>query len=209
MFPALMPKSAPFITMLQEQNSILRQTVSRLLAMLEDKCDMDKAHKEIAILEEQGDRLHGKIIREISRSFITPIDREDILRINHEQEECIDCLQSLSTRLHIFEFPRIRFPMLQLGRNITSMLDLTHEMLDGLAQRTDCHKTHAFRDLRSECDMVLATGLAEVIDENQNLTLKHVMHALKWSQAYERMSILLEQVNTLAETIEEAVLKNV
>lgn len=35
------------------------------------------------------------------------------------------------------------------------------------------------------------------------------MQILKWSQAYERMSMLLEQVNTLAETIEEAVLKNV
>lgn len=35
------------------------------------------------------------------------------------------------------------------------------------------------------------------------------MRVLKWSQAYERMNILLEQVNALAETIEEAVLKNV
>ena len=34
------------------------------------------------------------------------------------------------------------------------------------------------------------------------------MQVLKWSQTYERMSILLERVNSVAETIEEAVLKN-
>ncbi|MBO6171602.1 MAG: DUF47 family protein [Desulfovibrio sp.] len=209
MFPALLPRSAPFFAMLQEQNGILRQTGALLVAMLEDVSGMDRAHKEIAMLEEQGDRLHGKIIRELSRSFITPIDREDILRINQAQEECTDCLQSLGTRLHIFEFPRVRFPMLHMARTIIAMLDLTRVMLEGLADRRDCHKTRAFRSLRDECDMVLAAGLAELMDEHQELSLPVVMQALKWSQAYERMSILLEQVNTLAETIEEAVLKNV
>ena len=57
--------------------------------------------------------------------------------------------------------------------------------------------------------MVLAVGLAELMDEHQELTSKALMRVLKWSQAYERMNILLEQVNALAETIEEAVLKNV
>ena len=82
-------------------------------------------------------------------------------------------------------------------------------MLEGLAHRRDCHKTRAFRNLRGECDMLLAVGLAELLDEQQEITVPQIMRTLKWSQAYERMSILLEQVNALAETIEEAVLKNV
>lgn len=209
MFPALLPQSAPFFAMLQEQNAILRETGAQLILMLEDVAAMDRTHKEITLLEDKGDAQHAKIIRELTRAFITPIDREDILRINQEQEDCIDDLLRLSTRLYIFEFSRIRFPLLQLARTMHAMLGLTQEMLEGLARRHDCHKTHAFHNLRSECDMVLATGLAEVLDANQELTLPVVMEALKWSQAYERMSTVLEQVNTLAETIEEAVFKNV
>ena len=57
--------------------------------MLEDVNNMDHVHKEIAFLEEEADLLHGKIIRALSQTFITPIDREDILRINQEQEECM------------------------------------------------------------------------------------------------------------------------
>ena len=209
MFPALLPKSAPFFAMLNEQNDLLRRMSALLVNMLEDVSNMDHVHKEIAFLEEEADLLHSKIIRALSQTFITPIDREDILRINQEQEECMDCLHSLSTRLHIFEFSAIRFPALQMARTISAMLDLTHEMLAGLANRRDCHKTRVFRALRSECDMVLAVGLAELRDEHQELTSKALMRVLKWSQAYERMNILLEQVNALAETIEEAVLKNV
>lgn len=209
MFSALMPRTVPFLEILLEQNELLQKTGEQLVIMLEDPAAMEKANKEIVLLEEHGDRLHSKIIRELSRCFITPIDREDILRINQEQEESIDCLQSLSNRLNIFEFPRIRFPMLKLARTIKQMIDLTHEMLQGLAKRRDCHKTHAFREIRSEADMILSTGLAEVMDEQQELNFKVVMQVLKWSQAYERTDILIEQVNALAETIEEAVLKNV
>ncbi|WP_291438906.1 DUF47 family protein [Desulfovibrio sp.] len=209
MFPALLPKSAPFFAMLEEQNELLRRMSGLLVEMLEDVANMDRVHKEIAFLEEEADVLHSQIIRDLSQTFITPIDREDILRINQEQEECMDCLHSLSTRLHIFEFTGIRFPALQMARTISAMLDLSRLMLEGLAHRRDCHKTRAFRILRGECDMLLAVGLAELFDEQQELTVPQIMRTLKWSQAYERMSILLEQVNALAETIEEAVLKNV
>ena len=209
MFPALLPKSAPFFAMLEEQNGLLRRMAGLLVEMLEDVANMDRVHKEIAFLEEEADVLHSQIIRDLSQTFITPIDREDILRINQEQEECMDCLHSLSTRLHIFEFTGIRFPALQMARTISAMLDLSRLMLEGLAHRRDCHKTRAFRNLRGECDMLLAVGLAELLDEQQEITVPQIMRTHKWSQAYERMSILLEQVNALAETIEEAVLKNV
>ena len=195
--------------MLEEQNGLLRRMAGMLVEMLEDVSRMDAIHKEIAFQEESADVLHGKIIRALSQTFITPIDREDILRINQEQEECMDCLHSLSTRLHIFEFTRIRFPALQMVRTIGSMIDLTRLMLEGLANRRDCHKTRAFRNLRGECDMLLAVGLAELMDEHQELSPSTIMQVLKWGQAYERMGILLEQVNALAETLEEAVLKNV
>ena len=135
MFASLLPKSAPFFEMLLEQNSHLRHMSRLLLAMLEDLSKMDEAHKEIALIEEEADKLHVRIIRDLSQTFITPIDREDILRINQEQEEALDGLHTLSTRLHIFEFPTMRFPAVQLVRTICSMLELTGEMLDGLTRR--------------------------------------------------------------------------
>ena len=209
MFAALLPKSAPFFAMLMEQNELLRRMAALLLKMLESPEERDQVYKEITFLEEEADNLYGKIIRALSQTFITPIDREDILRINQEQEESMDCLHNLSSRLHIFEFSRIRFPALQLVRNINAMLALTQKMLEGLTRREDCHQTRAFHSLRTEGDMLLAVGLAEVMDEHQELKPAMFMQILKWMQTYERMDNLLDRVNSVAETIEEAVLKNV
>lgn len=209
MFAALLPKSAPFFDMLQQQNTLLRRMAALLAEMMENIAEKNHTHEEIALLEDDADHLHTQIIRSLSQTFITPIDREDILRINQEQEEAMDCVHRLSTRLHIFEFSRTHFPALQLVRTIHAMLELTMLMIEGLAKHRDCHKTRAFRALRGECDMLLVTGLAELMDEQQEITPALLMQILKWSQTYDRISILLERVNSLAETIEEAVLKNV
>ena len=194
MFPALLPKSAPFFSMLEEQNDLLRRMAALLVNMLEDVSNMDHVHKEIAFLEEEADLLHSKIIRALSQTFITPIDREDILRINQEQEECMDCLHSLSTRLHIFEFASIRFPALQMARTISAMLDLTYEMLAGLANRRDCHKTRVFRGLRSECDMLMMSGVRPQVWKAQNLPVRH--RPACTSSHIKRMSCLRHSAST-------------
>ena len=209
MLSALMPKSAPFFEMLLQQNELLRRMVSLLVETLENVHLEDDAHRDSSTLEEEGDILYGQIIRALADTFITPIDREDLLRICQQQEEAMDNLRGLSIRLHIFEFHRVRFPALRMARTLSAMLELSRLMLEGLSRKQDCHKTRAFRTLKDECDMILAVGLAELMDEQQELTPVAIVQMLKWSQTYERMSIILDDIIKLAETIEEAVVKNV
>jgi uncharacterized protein Yka (UPF0111/DUF47 family) len=81
-------------------------------------------------------------------------------------------------------------------------------MLEGLSKKSDSHDTRRFRSLRAECEMLLSTGLAELHDREE-FTLSALLDILKWSQAYDRLEQTADQINELAEFIEEAVLKNV
>lgn len=208
MFASLLPKSAPFFELLLQQNTMLWDVSQQLVRLLERPEEMDFPHKEVALIEENADQIHATITRHLSQTFITPIDREDILRINQHQEEGVDFIHNLTTRLHIYEFQRIRFPALQLARTLSGMIALTHDMLVGLSRKTDCHNTRAFRELRGECEMLLSVGIAELQDMAE-LTPQAIVEMIKWGQAYDRMELAVEQVVKLAETIEEAVLKNV
>lgn len=208
MFPSLLPRTAPFFELLIRQNQMLEQAARNLVALLEQPDAQDSPHKQVALLEEEADLLYAHIIRELSQTFITPIDREDILRISQCQEESIDFIHSLSTRLHIYEFHRIRFPALQLMHTMEAMIRLTLPMLEGLSRRKDCHKTRDFRILRGECEMLLGVGIAELYDVKE-LTPQVMLELVKWGQAYDRMELAVDKVVLLAETIQEAVLKNV
>lgn len=208
MFASLLPKTAPFFELLLQQNTMLWDVSQQLVRLLERPEEMDFPHKEVALIEENADHIHATITRHLSQTFITPIDREDILRINQHQEEGIDFIHNLTTRLHIYEFQRIRFPALQLARTLSGMIALTHDMLVGLSTRKDAHNTRAFRELRGECEMLLSVGIAELQDMPE-LTPQAIVEMIKWGQAYDRIELAVEQVVKLAETIEEAVLKNV
>lgn len=179
-----------------------------LVEILENHTVIDKPHREISALEDDADTLHLAITKHISQTFITPIDREDILHINKVQEEAIDLMHNMANRLYIFEFSRIRFPMLQLARTLEEMVLLTRSMLEGLSQKRDSHNTKFFRTLRGECEMLLSMGLGELHDLEEP-TYNDILSILKWNQAYDRMELAVNQVVELAETIEEAVLKNV
>ena len=208
MFARLLPKTVPFFELLLKQSALLLHTAQHLELSFIDPSTMDEEYKMVALLEEEADALHARITRELSQTFITPIDREDILRINQAQENCIDFLQNLATRMHVYEFPRIRFPSLKLMVTMRMMLELTQTMLAGLSKKQDAHKTRAFRALRSDSEMLLSVGLAELYDRAAAHE-ESILDMLKWTQAYDRLELTVEAVVKLAEAIEEAVLKNV
>jgi uncharacterized protein Yka (UPF0111/DUF47 family) len=208
MFERLLPKSAPFFELLQKQNELLLSTAQHLEQSFFELSLLEEKYKTIVLLDEEADAIHARITRELSQTFITPIDREDILRINQAQENCIDFLQNLTTNIHIYAFERIRFPALKLVETMRKMLELTQIMLAGLSAKQDAHKTRAFRVLRIDCEMLLSVGLAELYDRAEAYE-ESTLDMIKWTRAYDRLEQAVEEVVKLAEAIEEAVLKNV
>jgi uncharacterized protein Yka (UPF0111/DUF47 family) len=208
MFARLLPKSAPFFALLLQQSELLLKAARCLEELFADPSKMDENHKIVALLEEEADNIYARVTRELSRTFITPIDREDILHINQAQENCIDFIQTLTTRMHIFNFPHVRFPSSKLAETMRRMLELTQNMLQGLSRKQDAHKTRAFRALRGDCEMLLSVGLVELY-ENAEFREESVPEMMKWAQTYDRLDSAVGEIVKLAETIEEAVLKNV
>ena len=209
MFKSLLPKEAPFFSLLLQQNDVLCSMVATLVEILERSTANEKWHKKMTDLEAQADVIHVTIIRHLSQTFITPIDREDILRINKVQEEAVDLLHNLSNRVQILDFDRIRFPMMQLARTLQKMIVLTKSMLIGLSEKRDSHNTKEFYVLRDECEMLMSMGLGELFDTAKSNNLADFINILKWNRAYDRMEMMVNQIVDLTEVIEEAVVKNV
>ena len=208
MFASLLPKGAPFFELLLEQNTILCNMAEKLVELVEGPDDMATHLHSIAVLEKKADKIEISITRHLSQTFITPIDREDILHINKAHEDAIDHLHNLSNRYYILDLERPLFPMIQLSRCLHQMAPLTHAMLLGLSRKIDSHNSRKFWALRAECEMLLSTGLAELHDHCPP-NPESIIKLLKWNQIYDRLELAVNQVVKLAETIEEAVLKNV
>ena len=208
MFKALLPKDAPFFELLLQQNQLLCSISAELVNIFEGKPGEAELRRQISTLEADADHIHLAITRYLSQTFITPIDREDILRINKAQEEAIDLYSNLSSRFHLLELTCIPPPMLRLAHTLEQMASLIRSMLDGLSHRKDSHNTRQFLSLRDECEMLLRAGIKGLYDV-EKLDIETLFTIVKWTRAYDRMEQIVDQMVGLFEAIEEAVLKSV
>ena len=210
-FSKLLPHDGNFFEQInQHANCILQaaQALSQLVTHYADPAQRQQYTQQVIDAEDRADAITHAVNTMLHKTFITPIDREDILRINRVQSEAIALVYNLANRLYIFEFSVIRFPMIQLARILKDMTMLTEAMLEGLSKKRDSHNSRMFRALRADCEMILSMAIVELYDLEEP-TVPDIMGILKWSQAYDRAEIALAQVTKLAETIEEAVLKHV
>lgn len=204
----LFPKSIRFFDLLIQQNEILKDVADELDQVFHDFHTMDDAFKRITIKEEKADELSREIAKQLSQTFITPIDREDIYQLNLAQEDSINLLKRIAIRTCCSGLTRIRFPAQKMTRNISKMAHITGEMIRALRAKQEVGTfVRECKSLKEECEMVLSTGLSELQDI-EITEFKGVTDIIKWVQIYDRIEQVVERLDDLSDVIEEVVLKN-
>ena len=209
MFARFLPQTVPFFDLLTQQNSLLQEMAKSLLFVMDNSYESEENLKRINLMEEEADQLNRKITWHLSQTFITPIDREDIHAINLAQERVADGIQNLASRFFVCGFMYQRFPAQMMARNIRGMIEDTGFMLDALAHKKEVSLyLHSLKSRKSDCEMLQATGLSEMMD-GEIPNFEKVRELILWSQVYDRLERSVDVVSDLADTLEEVVLKYV
>jgi predicted phosphate transport protein (TIGR00153 family) len=204
----LFPKSIRFFDMLIKQNQILKEIAADLNLIFGDLTLVDEVFKRINVKEVEADELCREIARQLSQTFITPIDREDIYRINLAQEDSINFLKSIAARTRVSGLSRIVFPAKKMMDNIHLMAIHTGEMIEALKDQQEVSQiVRKIKNLKGECEMLLSTGLSELQDA-EITEFKAVVNIIKFVQVYDRIEQVIERIDDLSDAIEEVVLKN-
>jgi hypothetical protein len=205
---SLFPKSPKFFEMFREQNHIIVKAATELHRLAEEFTDSEDHCQVINRLEAQGDILCRTIARELSTTFITPIDREDIHEINSAQEAILNHIQSVSNRIGVYGLSRMRFPAKRMISNIQQMVTGIGTMLGMLGSGQEVSDIVAqVKQLKKECEMLLLSGLGELYD-NLSPEPVEVVDIIKWTHVYDRIDKAFNKAWQLAKAIEGIVLKN-
>jgi uncharacterized protein Yka (UPF0111/DUF47 family) len=169
---------------------------------------MDVRGQMINRLESEGDVLNREISQQLSTTFITPIDREDIHQLNASQETILNHIQAISNRICVYGLTRMRFPAQRMVFNLRDMVQGIGGMVGMLDRKADVTETlKRLKFLKKECEMLLLSGLGELYD-NPDPTPAEVMDIIKWTHVYDRIDKAFNRTWQLAKAIEGIVLKN-
>lgn len=205
---SLFPKSPKFFQLFLEQNRIIVDAATVLHQIAEEFSDCEDQCQVINRLEAEGDVLNRTIARELSTTFITPIDREDIHEINSSQETILNHIQAVSNRVGVYGLARMRFPAKKMISNIKGMVTGIGSLLTMLSCGQEVTPTVAqVKQLKKECEMLLMSGLGELY-EDPSPGPEDVLDIIKWTHVYDRIDKAFNRAWQLAKAIEGIVLKN-
>ena len=203
---SLFPKSPKFFELFREQNRIIVDAATMLKQIAEEFADCEDQCQVINRLEAEGDVLNRTIARELSTSFITPIDREDIHEINSSQETILNHIQAVSNRIGVYGLSIMRFPAKRMIFNIKEMVTGIGVGMLGSGQEVSATVAQV-KQLKKECEMLLLSGLGELCDKSSPEPVD-VVDIIKWTQVYDRIDKAFNRTWQLAKAIEGIALKN-
>ena len=92
----LVPRDRQYFDLFEEAAGNVLRAAELLDQMLTTYPDHGELGREILICEQEGDRITHDIIRRLNETFVTPIDREDILALASALDDIVDYIEEVA-----------------------------------------------------------------------------------------------------------------
>jgi hypothetical protein len=163
----------------------------------------DKA-EEIKEVEHKCDFLTHEIIQRLNRTFVTPIDREDIHTLARSLDDVMDAIDAAAAVIRLYSLDTVRFGARELAKTISASTVVIHHALSAL-ERTKGVAAHAveINRLENEADRIHQQSIVRLFDEETNPIL-----VIKWKEALDFLEQATDRCEDVANVIESIVVKH-
>lgn len=127
-------KEKKFYPLYKDQAGFIKQAAGLLLQLLQER-DLDrqkKLYKEIKICENQGDKITAKLYQELSRTFVTPFDREDMNRLSSQMDTFLDFIHDSARRIVMYCPKTLNDTLMEVGRHIADDAEILEDIMEEL-----------------------------------------------------------------------------
>ena len=163
----------------------------------------DKAD-EIKEIEHKCDFLTHEIIQRLNRTFVTPIDREDIHALARSLDDVMDAIDASATLVRMYRLDRVLFGARELARIISSCTAEVRLALAALEQTKGvaAHSVEINR-LENEADRTHQQAVMRLFDEE-----REPINVMKWKETLDFLEDATDRCEDVANVIEGVMVKH-
>jgi predicted phosphate transport protein (TIGR00153 family) len=163
----------------------------------------DKVH-EIKEVEHKCDFLTHEIIQRLNKTFVTPIDREDIHEIARTLDDVMDAIDDAAALLPMYRITTIRPGARELARVICAQAEELRHALQALESRTGVLEyAIEINRLENEADRIHMAAVSRLFDEEQD-----AVTIMKWKEILDLLEDATDACEDVANLLENVVVKN-
>ena len=200
---SLVPKDHDYFRLFSEQAANLDSAAQLLVKFMNDG---DRKSVAAAILEHEhvGDKIVHDIVRRLNKSFITPIDREDIYALVATADEVLDSIEEASDLVIIYRVDEITPYARRQAEVIAKATSILRECMDNLEKAKGLdERIIAVNSLENDGDRIEREAIASLFEGDTKCT-----DIIKWKDIYETLESAIDECEHVANVIESIVLKH-
>jgi predicted phosphate transport protein (TIGR00153 family) len=107
----IIPQDKVFHDLLERHVDLAKQAAGTFHLMVDNWANLEAWRTKIRDLEHQADSVGHEVFDRLNRTFITPLDREDIARLAHALDDIVDAIHAAANRIALLEIPAPTPPM--------------------------------------------------------------------------------------------------
>ena len=201
----LIPREEKFYDDFRAMADQLRAGARLLEEMLAgDPPDADRVH-EVKETEHKCDFLTHEIIQRLNKTFVTPMDREDIHALARTLDDVMDAIDDAAALIPLYRIDHIRSGAREMARVISAQADELRKAMDALESRHAAVLDHVveINRLENEADRIHMQAIGKLFDEERDaITL------VKWKEIFDRLEDATDAAEDVANLLENVVVKN-
>ena len=201
----LLPREEEFFDLFAEVASRSHEAAGYLLELFTGEPErVTYCAEAIKRLEHEADKVTDEVVNRLDRTFITPIDREDIHLLASDLDDVIDRIDAIARRAHVLKLGVTPVGVKELCQIIQR---ITAEVLEGvkhLRKNKDVlpHCTEAKR-LEEEGDAIFLESLGRLFDDETD-----PIRLIKWKEILDTLEQTIDEAEDVANDIESISIKN-
>jgi predicted phosphate transport protein (TIGR00153 family) len=203
----LLPHDASFFAHFEHQGKKTVEGCRAFLDMVENPTGLEARADRVKQIEHECDEITHAVVESLHKTFITPIDRNDIYTLITKMDDIMDFVEAAADRLALYEIPKMTKEVGDLARCLVSSAE---HVLGAVSSIRDLGKPNGILQhcieinrLENVADGILRSALARLFREE-----KDPIAVIKWKEIYETLESATDRCEDVANIIEGVVLEN-
>jgi predicted phosphate transport protein (TIGR00153 family) len=184
---------------------------ARLLNDLLDKyVDVDRKARHIKDVEHTGDLITHDVFRSLNRTFVTPLDRDDISHLASALDDVTDWIEEVARRMRLYRIAEPTPIARQFGRVILEQVEQIAQAVPLLEDRRKLDSLQRagqeIHRLENEADDLLAEAVANLYDGVTEVP--QLIQAMRWDDLYQLLEDTTDKAEGVAKALSNIAVKN-
>lgn len=208
MFRAILGRDKTFYELFEKASSNVCKGAQALYDLVHNYPEaIGKKSSHIKAIEHAGDQITHQTIEMVNKTFVTPLDREDIHELITRLDDVLDLMEAAATRLALYKIQSITPEAQAFSDLLIKITDLVHKAICGLRNLKNSKEIlkHCIEinTLENEGDQLKYQAMMNLFEQEKD----NPINVIKWKEIYEDLETATDYCEDVANVIEGIILK--